>query len=71
MKNIIEFIKFWWWRAIVIIVICYLFFNWAFGLLGYPDLSQFRNKPIHSMTIGDLAIIVLIHAFINKSEFKK
>lgn len=65
MEKITEFIKDWGWAIcslIFIVLIIYL------GVGYFKDWAA--DRPIHTMTINDLVALVIIHAWISRSDIK-
>jgi len=67
--KITEFIKEYWWQIFSIILIVVIAY-WALRSLSGSEIADWRARPIQSMTIGDIAILVLIHAWISRSDIK-
>jgi len=69
MEKILDFVKEYWTVIAGAVLFCIIFYL-ALGTLGSGPIKQWAARPIQSMVIEDLVILVIIHAWISRSEIK-
>lgn len=70
MENIQKNVKNWIKENWLLSIICALVF-WILSNLGTPEMKQSLARPISQLRFQDLAILVILHAWINRTETKK
>lgn len=56
--------------GIVMALIVMLLIGYLLNSVDTKELSEYCAKPISQINLGDVLIIAIIHAFINRSEIK-
>lgn len=69
MGKITDFIKEYWTVILGLLFIVWLFW-WALGTFSSPAIKEWAARPMQTMTIEDLVILVIIHAWISRSDIK-
>lgn len=69
METVKEFIKEHWTILLGLLFIVWLMW-WGLGTLSSPAIKEWAARPMQTMTIEDLVILVVIHAWISRSEIK-
>ena len=68
MKNKIKnWIKENWWLALGVSIICIIVY-WGINSLWLPETKQSLERPLTQLKFEDLVILVILHAWLNKSE---
>lgn len=68
-KEYWTFIKEYWTVILGLLFIAWLFW-WALGTVSSPATKEWTARPMQTMTIEDLVILVIIHAWISRSDIK-
>ena len=56
------------WRTIIPLALI-IFFILIICNVSYPEtITQWNDKQISKITLGDIAILILAHAYISRSE---
>lgn len=58
----------WWWLFGLIFIVGILI--WLFSSLSLPETKQWCDRPLSELRVIDVLIIVIVHAWINRSENK-
>lgn len=70
MKKVFEFL-FDNWIVVLGLALVAAYYIWFGCVLSSADAKAWFSTPINKITLGDILIIVLLHAFINRTEIKK
>lgn len=69
MEKIKNWIKENWWWALGLSIVCGVVY-WGLSSLETPEIKQSLARPLSQLKFEDLVILVILHAWINRSENK-
>ena len=56
------------WKTLIPIVLLIFFILIIYDVSSSETIKQWNSKQISKITLGDIAILLLAHAYINRSE---